>query len=69
MEQTFADLLADLGLRGLLYLGTYESDQFEMLLTEDADLVVLTPEKLDLLLRLRSDFLAKVRLRALMRDI
>ena len=33
-----------------------------MLLTEDADLVVLTPEKLDLLLRLRSDFLAKVRL-------
>jgi superfamily II DNA/RNA helicase len=62
VEQTFADLLADLGLRVSSILGTYESDQFEMLLTEDADLVVLTPEKLDLLLRLRSDFLAKVRL-------
>jgi helicase len=62
VEQTFANLLADLGLRVSSILGTYESDQFEMLLAEDADLVVLTPEKLDLLLRLRSGFLAKVRL-------
>lgn len=62
VEQTFARLLADLGFQVSSILGTYESDQFEMLLAQDADLIVLTPEKLDLLLRLRSDFLGKVRL-------
>ena len=62
VEQTFAALLADLGFRVSSILGTYESDEFEQLLAEDADLVVVTPEKLDLLLRLRADFLERVRL-------
>jgi helicase len=62
VEQTFGGLLSDLGFRVSTVLGTFESDDFERLLVEDADLVVLTPEKLDLFLRLRSDFLANVRL-------
>ena len=62
VEQTFAALLGDLGFRVSSILGTYESDEFERLLTEDADLIVVTPEKLDLLLRLKSDFLSHVRL-------
>lgn len=62
VEQTFGGLLADLGFRVSSVVGTFESDEFERLLVEDADLVVVTPEKLDLFLRLRSDFLARVRL-------
>jgi superfamily II DNA helicase RecQ len=62
VEQTFAALLSDLGFRVSSIIGTYESDDFEQLLAEDADLIVVTPEKLDLLLRLRADFLSRVEL-------
>ncbi|HEX6806882.1 MAG TPA: DEAD/DEAH box helicase [Gemmatimonadaceae bacterium] len=62
VEETFGNLLSDLGLRVTSVLGSFESDDFERLMAEDADLIVLTPEKLDLFLRLRSDFLTQVRL-------
>ncbi len=62
VEQTFLNLFADLGYSVSSVVGTYESDDFEQLLVSDADVLVVTPEKLDLLLRLQSSFLERVRL-------
>jgi superfamily II DNA/RNA helicase len=62
IEQAFLNIFADLGFRVSSIIGTYESDDFEQLLASDADLLVVTPEKLDLLLRLQPDFLDRVRL-------
>ena len=42
--------------------GAYESDEFELALAETADILVLTPEKLDLLERLTPDMLDRVAL-------
>ena len=44
------------------FIGSYETDNFEKLLASEADILVLTPEKLDLLQRAQSDFLDNVRL-------
>ena len=42
--------------------GTYDSDDFEEILFRQTDLLVVTPEKLDLLLRAQPEFLENVRL-------
>lgn len=60
LEQVFLNLFADLGFRVSSIIGTYESDDFEQLLALDADVLVVTPEKLDLLCRLQPDFLNRV---------
>ncbi len=62
LEQTFLTLLSDLGYRVSSVVGSFESDEFEELLLNDADIVVTTPEKLDLLFRTQPDFLNDVRL-------
>ena len=36
--------------------GNYEIDRFDDFIIRDADVLVATPEKIDLLLRLRPDF-------------
>lgn len=62
LEEAFFNIFADLGFRVSSIVGTYESDDFEQLLSTDANVLVVTPEKLDLLQRLRPDFLDRVRL-------
>jgi helicase len=62
LEQSFFYILSDLGYKVSSIIGAYESDEFENLLFHETDLLVTTPEKLDLLLRARQDFLQNVRL-------
>jgi len=62
LEQAFLNLFGDLGFRVSSVIGTYESDNFEQLLVADADILVMTPEKLDLLQRAQPEFLNNVRL-------
>jgi helicase len=62
LQQSFLRLLNDLGYQISSVTGAYESDDFEALLLRDADVLIITPEKLDLLLRVRADVLTAVRL-------
>ena len=62
LEQAFLNLFSDLGYRVSSVIGTYESDDFEELLAADADILIMTPEKLDLLQRAQPEFLDNVRL-------
>jgi helicase len=62
LEQSFLNLFGDLGYRVSSVIGTFESDDFEELLLRDADIIVTTPEKLDLLFRTQPHFLSDVRL-------
>ena len=62
LEQVFLNLFGDLGFRVSSIIGSYESDDFEQLLVADADILVMTPEKLDLLQRAQPEFLDNVRL-------
>ncbi len=62
LHQSFLTLFRDLGFRVSSVVGTYESDDFEELLFREADLLVTTPEKLDLLLRAQPQFLEHLRL-------
>lgn len=62
LEQSFLNLFGDLGFGVSTVVGTYESDDFEQLIASEADILVLTPEKLDLLQRAQPAFLNNVRL-------
>lgn len=62
LEQAFLHLFGDLGFNVSSIIGTYETDDFADLLTKDADILVLTPERLDLLQRAQPEFLDNVRL-------
>lgn len=62
LEETFLNIFGDLGFNITTIVGTYEMDPFEQQLAADADILIVTPEKLDLLLRADSDFLNNVRL-------
>jgi len=62
IEESFLRIFSDLGFSVASIIGTYEYDDFEQFLVEDSDLLIMTPEKLDLLLRARPDFLENVRL-------
>ena len=62
LQMTFLNLFSDLGYRVSSITGTYESDDFEDLMFKEADVLVTTPEKLDLLLRAHPEFLENVRL-------
>jgi superfamily II DNA/RNA helicase len=62
LEQTFLNLLSDLGCQVSSVAGAFESDEFEELLLHDADVVVTTPEKLDLLFRTQPDFFTSAQL-------
>lgn len=62
VEAAFFNLLSDLGYKVSSVTGAYESDEFEDLLLQQTDVLVCTPEKLDLLLREQPEYLAAVRL-------
>ena len=62
VERTLGALLNDLGYRVSSIVGSYESDEFEDFLLRTADLLIVTPEKLDLLLRLRPEISNQVKL-------
>ena len=62
LEDNFINLFGDLGFRVSSIIGTFEKDPFEEKLVEDADILILTPEKLDLLLRTRSELLDSTKL-------
>lgn len=65
VEQTFLGLLRDLGYRVSSTQGVnedYSINEFEEELFRDTDVFVTTPEKLDLLLRARPEFLESVQL-------
>lgn len=62
LENSFLNLFEDLGFSVSSIIGTYEQDPFEKKLAENADIVVITPEKLDLLLRAHPNILDDVKL-------
>jgi len=62
VEKNFTFLFGDLGYTVSSITGSYESDIFEELIFNEADIIVLTPEKLDLLNRTDSEILKKVKL-------
>jgi helicase len=62
LEQTFLNILSDLGYRVSTITGTYESDDFQDLLFRETDVLITTPEKLDLLLRTQPEFLTNTML-------
>ena len=62
VERSMGSVLNDLGYRVSSVIGSYESDEFEEFLLQTADLLILTPEKLDLVLRLRPDISDQIKL-------
>lgn len=62
LQQSLLNVLSDLGYQVSSVTGTYESDDFEELLFRETDVLVTTPEKLDLVLRGKPEFLDNVRL-------
>jgi superfamily II DNA/RNA helicase len=62
LEQVFLGLFGDLGFRVSSVTGTFESDDFQERMIGDADVLVMTPEKADLLQRAKPEFLDRVRL-------
>ena len=60
VERTFSRLLGDLGFTVSTVVGSYETDDFEEFLMQTADLLIVTPKKLDLVVRLRPDILERV---------
>ena len=62
VERTLGTVMNDLGYRVSTIIGSYESDEFEEFLLRTADLLIVTPEKLDLVLRLRPDISEKFKL-------
>jgi helicase len=62
VEDEFARLLSDLGLRTTSIVGTYESSAIEEVALQEDDLLILTPERLDALLRVDPPWMDDVRL-------
>jgi helicase len=62
IEESFANLFHDLGYAASTVPGGYDQDEMGEELAATDDVLVLTPEKLDLLFRLRADLLDQVAL-------
>ena len=60
VEDYFTNLLADLGVRVSSFAGGYDDDWFEQQIAEDSDLIIATPERLDLIDRTHPELLANV---------
>ena len=65
VTESFSNLFTDLGLAAASIVGAYEQDDVQQLSAEQDQLLVLTPEKLDLLLRLEPSIFDGVELVAL----
>ena len=62
VERTLGRIFNDLGYRVSTVIGSYEADEFEEFLLTTADLLVVTPEKLDLVLRVRPEISELIKL-------
>ena len=62
VEKTLGPILNDLGYRVSSVVGSFESDDFEDFLLRTADLLIVTPEKLDLVFRIRPDLMDQIKL-------
>ena len=62
VENNFTNLLADLGVRVSSFVGGYDDDWFEQQIAEDSDLIIATPERLDLIDRTYPELLSNVKL-------
>ena len=62
IESTLIAVLGDLGFQVSTALGGFETDEIELFLSRNADVLVTTPEKLDLLVRLTPEYANQVRL-------
>ena len=62
VERTLGTVLNDLGYRVSSVVGSYETDEFERFLLQAADLLIVTPEKLDLVLRLNPELFDQINL-------
>jgi helicase len=62
LQNSFLNIFADLGYRVSSFLGAYDADAFEQALATEADVLIITPERLDLLLRLQPEFFDSVRM-------
>ena len=60
VEESLTPILADLGLRVSSVLGGFEVDELEAEIIGGADLIVTTPEKLALLIRIRPELILDV---------
>ena len=62
VESTLGSILNDLGYRVSSIIGSYEDDEFKSFLMRTADVLIVTPEKLDLLIRLRPEISHQIKL-------
>jgi hypothetical protein len=62
VHESFANLFADLGYAATTVPGSYDDDVLDQIILADDQVFVLTPEKLDLVLRLAPEALAGVEL-------
>ena len=62
IESTLISVLGDLGFQVSTALGGFETDEIELFLSQNADVLVTTPEKLDLLVRLTPEYASQVQL-------
>ncbi|MDP8205743.1 MAG: DEAD/DEAH box helicase [Candidatus Electryonea clarkiae] len=62
IERELSKCISKLGFSVSTLSGSYEIDEFQQIILEDTDVLVATPEKTDLLLRLNPDFFNEVSL-------
>lgn len=62
IEDVLIRVFTDLGYKVSSIIGSYESDEFEDFLFRNTDVLIITPEKLDLVQRAQPEFLDSVRL-------
>jgi replicative superfamily II helicase len=61
LEETFVNIFGDMGFKvSTIVDDAYTVDPFEQILIEESDLLVMTPEKLDLLQRTKPEYLESV---------
>jgi len=60
IERTFAQTLGEVGYRISSVLGTFETDEFQNFLLDETDVLITTPEKLDLLFRSQPEYFEEV---------
>ena len=60
IERTFAQTLGEVGYRISSVLGTFETDEFQNFLLDETDVLITTPEKLDLLFRSQPEYFDEV---------
>ena len=62
VEDSFINLFADIGVRVSSFMGAYDGDLFEQNVAEESDLLIATPERINLIERIMPDFFDHVKL-------